>query len=183
MLRDVRFGFRVLMKQPGFTLIAVLTLALGIGATAAVFSLIQGVLLTAPPYRDPNRLPAPGTSKLVIVPSVRGRGYHGCGEQDESSVRLVAQVPYHREPPARIIQLRPPETLQSQQGQREILPYVESRNVVQLTISEVEFSRMLRQTAGRIGYTRLPAAFSPALEQGQSCTAVATTPAATRLPV
>jgi putative ABC transport system permease protein len=66
MLKDVRFGFRVLMKQPGFSLIAVLTLALGIGATAAVFSLIQGVLLTAPPYRDPNR--------LVLVQSARSDG-------------------------------------------------------------------------------------------------------------
>ena len=63
MLRDVRFGVRMLLKQPGFTAIAVLTLTLGIGATAAVFSLIQGVLLTPPPYQHPER--------LVLVPSAR----------------------------------------------------------------------------------------------------------------
>ena len=56
MYRDLRFGARMLLKQPGFALVAVLTLALGIGATSAVFSLIQGVLLTPPPYREPHQL-------------------------------------------------------------------------------------------------------------------------------
>ncbi len=56
MLRDFRFGARMLRKQPSFTILAVLTLALGIGATSAIFSLIEGVLLSPPPYRDPNRL-------------------------------------------------------------------------------------------------------------------------------
>ena len=63
MLRNVRIAVRLLLKQPGFTAIAVLTLTLGIGATAAVFSLIQGVLLTPPPYREPGQ--------LVLVPSAR----------------------------------------------------------------------------------------------------------------
>ena len=56
MFRDVRFGIRMLRKQPSFALICTLTLALGIGATAAVFSLIQGVLLTPPPYQQPGQL-------------------------------------------------------------------------------------------------------------------------------
>ena len=56
MLDDVRLGWRKLRQQPGFTAVAVLTLALGIGATSAVFSLVQGVLLTPPPHRQPEGL-------------------------------------------------------------------------------------------------------------------------------
>jgi putative ABC transport system permease protein len=55
-MNDLRFALRQLLKNPGFTAVAVLTLALGIGATAAVFSLIQGVLLMPPPYPDPKRI-------------------------------------------------------------------------------------------------------------------------------
>src|SRR5437762_382434 len=55
-LQDLRFALRVLARNPGFTAIAVLTLALGIGTTSAVFDLIHGVLLTPPPYSNPEKI-------------------------------------------------------------------------------------------------------------------------------
>ena len=55
-MNDLKFAFRQLRKNPGFTAVAVLTLALGIGATSAVFDLIQGVLLTPPPYPKPEEI-------------------------------------------------------------------------------------------------------------------------------
>ena len=58
--RDIRYGVRLLSRHPGFTLVAVLTLALGIGANTAIFSLINSVMLRPLPVRDPGRLAVVG---------------------------------------------------------------------------------------------------------------------------
>jgi putative ABC transport system permease protein len=70
-MNEVRFAFRQLLRNPRFASLAVLTLAIGIGATSAVFGLIQGVLLSQPPYERPDRL------VLVSPQRVDGQPYNG----------------------------------------------------------------------------------------------------------
>src|SRR5690348_7780055 len=57
-IKDIRYGVRGLLKHPGFTAIVVLTLALGIGASTAIFSVVDNVLLRRLPYRNAERVVA-----------------------------------------------------------------------------------------------------------------------------
>ena len=67
-MNDLKFAFRQLLKNPGYAAIAVLTLAIGIGASTAIFSLVRGVLLTPPPYFEPERVvPMDGVATRIQI--------------------------------------------------------------------------------------------------------------------
>jgi putative ABC transport system permease protein len=56
MLHDLRYSLRLLLKNPGFSVVAIFSLALGIAATTTIFSVVYAGLLRSLPYRQPNRL-------------------------------------------------------------------------------------------------------------------------------
>ena len=84
LLQDLRFGVRMLLKKPGFTLIAVVTLALGIGANTAIFSVINAVLLRPLPYGDADRLVFVGHSWGDGAPRIiSSLNYLDCRDQNK----------------------------------------------------------------------------------------------------
>src|SRR5262245_33332061 len=91
--QDLRYGLRMLAKKPGFTVVAVFTLALGIGANSAIFSVLNAVLWERPPYKDPERLvivwetiPKTGQTENTPAPF----NYYAWREQNQVFENLAA---------------------------------------------------------------------------------------------
>jgi putative ABC transport system permease protein len=92
LIQDLRYGLRMLRKSPGFTAVAVLTLALGIGANTAIFSVVQSVLLRRLPYQDPARLVEVWNSYLPQFPefALSGADFDDWRSQAKSFSQMAA---------------------------------------------------------------------------------------------
>src|SRR6266851_248057 len=84
LFQDIRYGLRILAKNPGFAAVAVLTLALGIGINSAIFSLVDAVILRPLPYPDPEELVGLGQWR-----NQKGEGYIQTGVSAPNIVDIV----------------------------------------------------------------------------------------------
>jgi len=120
---DMRYAFRALLRSPGFTLTASLTLALGIGANAAIFSLVSAIILRPLPYPSPTELVGLGQWR-----NQKGEGYVQTGVSGPNILDIAAQknifqqVAYYRWAGFNITEGNHPESVDSIKASQDMLP-------------------------------------------------------------
>jgi putative ABC transport system permease protein len=122
LLHDLKYGLRVLVKNPGFTAVAALTLALGIGANAAIFSLFNAVILRPLPYPHPEQLVGLGQWR-----NQKGEGYIQTGVSapniaDIAKTNLFQEVAYYRWSELNITEGNRPESVDCIKASADLLP-------------------------------------------------------------
>ena len=121
--QDLRYGARVLTKNPGFTAVAVLTLALGIGANTAIFSLVNAVIIRPLPYPDPQQLVGLGQWR-----NQKGEGYIQTGVSAPNALDIIREnrvfqfVSYYHWSQFNLTQGNPPETVEGARVSADLLP-------------------------------------------------------------
>ncbi len=123
LIQDVRYGLRMLVKNPGFTAVAVLTLALGIGGTTSMFSVVNAILLRPLPYPHPEHLVGLGQWRVQ-----KGMGYVQTGVSAPNIVDIAArnqvfqEVSYYRWQDFNLTKTNPPERLAGARISATLLP-------------------------------------------------------------
>jgi putative ABC transport system permease protein len=122
LLQDLHYGLRLMAKNPGFAAVAVLTLALGIGANAAIFSLVNAIILRPLPYPNPEQLVGLGQWR-----NQQGEGYIQTGVSapnatDIARTGVFQQVAYYRWAPFNITEGDRPESVDGIKASAELLP-------------------------------------------------------------